>query len=249
MIPALRLLLRSILTIFWGLIILFPLFVTSQLRLARLNSGIMQFSFFIGCLIWGVRVTCRGAPAKDLPLLMVSNHFSYLDVFALGSTVPAHFTPKREVANWPFIGLLCRTGGCIFIDRRPSRTLHNKSELEYALRKNYIISLFPEGTTSDGSGLLPFKSSFFSIAEENDLMVQPVSVLYTHLNGKPVDAAALPIIGWYGDSDFFPHATTFLMQKNVDVTLIFHTAFNGGEFESRKELAAHCREIIAAPLA
>jgi len=240
---------RLILSVFWIIFIFFPLYIIWQLRAEKLNALMMQLSFYVGCLIWGVHVKVQGTLARERPLLMVSNHFSYLDVFALGGKIPARFTPKSEIASWPVIGFMCKITGCVFIDRRAAKTLHNKSALDYAMNQGSIISLFPEGTTNDGTALLPFKSSFFSLAEYKAVAVQPVSVVYTKLSGKKIDAGNRLLVGWYGDALFFPHVITFLQQRTVEVTLVFHDAVKGDAFESRKAIASYCRDVIEKEVA
>lgn len=241
----LRLSLRLALSLLWIAIIFFPLFLTTLSRRQRANSILMMIAFHVGSLLWGVRVTRIGTISRNRPLLIVSNHFSYLDVFALGGILPVRFTPKSEIASWPGIGFMCKITGCLFIDRRPSRTLDNKRKLDESCRNGDIISLFPEGTTNDGTDVLPFKSSFFSLAEQAPLTVQPLTVLYTALGGQPIGDAERPQVGWYGDASFFPHLLHYLKQKNVDVTLIFHDPVDASAFASRKELAARCQRIIA----
>jgi 1-acyl-sn-glycerol-3-phosphate acyltransferase len=218
--------------------------VTWSLGARRATRGIMQAAFRIGAVAWGIRIRIRGRLAKARPLIVVSNHFSYLDLFALGSVMPLAFTPKSEIRSWPLLGFMCKVAGCLFIDRRASKTLESKNRLQKALAAGDIISLFPEGTTSDGSGLLPFKSALFSLAEETSAPVQPVSVVYTRLNGRPVTNADLSVIGWYGDAYFFPHVLRYLRQKSVEATLVFHAPVSAGQFASRKALALYCRGVI-----
>lgn len=226
-----------------------PLLITWAGRMRAANAACVRFAFYLGTVIWGIRVKTVGTASKKLPLLLVSNHFSYLDVFVLGSTLEVRFTPKKEIASWPVIGFFCRITGCVFIDRRRSATLNNKKFLDTMVKEKSLISLFPEGTTNEGTGLLPFKSSFFSIADNADVTVQPVSILYTALNGKPITASNRHKVGWYGEALFFPHLVVFLQQRNVDVTLVFHKAVKGKDFSSRKELAGYCRDIIEQDLA
>ncbi len=243
----LRLYLRLPLVVLCILITLLLMSLCSLLRATQANRRIMCTAFKIGSLILGLRIRTQGHLSQDRPLLLISNHFSYLDLFAIGSVVPAAFTPKSEIASWPVIGTLCKMAGCLFIDRRASQTLQNKKSLDAAQARGDIISLFPEGTTNEGKAILPFKSSFFSLAEHADLTVQPLSVIYTHLNGQALDLAALPVVGWYGDAYFFPHLVDFLKQKNSDVLLAFHKPVNGRDFASRKELAAYCKQQVEAP--
>ncbi len=242
-----RLFARALISLFILMGMLLPLTITRKLS-AHANSTCVRLAFYLGCVVWGIRVKRTGAVSKAAPLLVISNHFSYLDVFALGSSMPVRFTPKSEVASWPVIGFFCKITGCIFIDRRPTHTLQNKNHLDEAVKEGSVISLFPEGTTNDGTGLLPFKSSFFSIAQQHNLTVQPVSILYTKLNGEPLISDNRHKVGWYGDMEFFPHLITFLRQRSVDVTLVFHDAVQGTEFASRKALAKYCEEVIGQNL-
>lgn len=243
-----RLIYRAVFSIACIFIIIGLMSITWAFQLRRATRAIMQMAFKAGAYVWDIHITVQGSLAPTRPLLIVSNHFTYLDLFVLGSKVPAAFTPKSEIRSWPIVGFMCKVSGCLFIDRRATRTVENKILLEAALKAGDIISLFPEGTTNDGSGLLPFKSSYFSIAEQPGVMVQPISIAYTQLNGKPIDEKNRHIVGWYGDSYFFPHVGYFLRQKNVEATLIFHSPISAASFTSRKELALHCRSVIENPL-
>jgi 1-acyl-sn-glycerol-3-phosphate acyltransferase len=244
MIGYLRLFYRLAFAVVCILLITPMMAITWSLSARHATRAIMQAAFRLGARIWGMRIRSAGHLTHERPLMVVSNHLSYLDLFALGSVIPAAFTPKTEIRSWPFIGLMCRMSGCLFIDRRTSRTLENKKVLQEALAAGDVISLFPESTTSDGTAMLPFKSSFFGLTQEAGLYVQPISVVYTHLNSRPMDAAARPLVYWYGDMYFFPHMVKFLQQRSLDVTLLFHSPIAPKSFDSRKALAAHCREVV-----
>lgn len=199
--------------------------------------------------IVNIQVAVSGTPSDYRPLLIVSNHFSYLDVPVMGSVIPVRFTPKSEIAHWPVIGLFTKMAGSVFIDRRVSKTIENQKALTRCFEDNGMVSLFPEGTTNDGTKLLPFRSSFFSLAEMefggHRMMVQNVSIVYTHLEGAPVTKDRLQYLGWYGDMTFFPHFAGVLMQKGARVELIFHPLLNPAEFSDRKALAAFCGQQIS----
>lgn len=239
-----RLIIRVVFTVAVLLLMLLPFYITFCIKAYRINSVFVRLAFRVGVAIWGIRVTTQGRISRKSNLLIISNHFSYLDIFALGSVMNVRFTPKSEIALWPVIGFFCKVTGCVFIDRRLHKTMYNKNVLHNAINAGTAISLFPEGTTSDGTGLLPFKSSFFSIAENYDVTVQPVSIVYEKLNGKAVTYENRHMIGWYGDMDFFPHLMVFLQQRSVDITLVFHDAVNCSSFTSRKELARYCESVI-----
>lgn len=244
MIAAVRLIGRMGFTVACIALLLLLMTLTWCLRLRPLTRRIMQGAFITSAWVWGIRIRVQGTLATSRPLMLVSNHFSYLDLFVLGSKVPVAFTPKTEIRSWPVLGFMCMVAGCLFIDRRPAKTMGNKRLVENALESGEIISLFPEGTTNDGTAVLPFKSSLFSIALERGMQVQPVSVLYTQLNGHDVTPKDYPVIGWYGDSYFFPHMVQYMKQRGVEAVLKFHPPVSAKDFASRKELALHCHEAV-----
>src|SRR6266700_1026077 len=125
-----RLLIRIFFIITALLLLLIPLYLTWRLGAYRLNGKLVKAGFRLGCIIVGIKVKTEGSISKKRPLLLVSNHFSYLDVFVLGSLTGLRFTPKSDVATWPVIGFFCKITGCIFIDRRPSQTKNNKDKLD-----------------------------------------------------------------------------------------------------------------------
>lgn len=207
-------------------------------------------------VIWGFRqflriarvtVVCKGQVDSARPLLLVSNHVSYMDIPVLASLAAVRFTPKADIAGWPVIGYLCRIAECVFIDRKASSTGRNKRALERSFEKKQLISLFAEGTTGDGKRILPFRSSYFSLAfEEGEraIPVQAATIRYTHVNSIPVDSAVMPRIAWYGDMYLLPHILDFLRLGNVRVEVTFHGVMSHETFNSRKEMAAHCHALV-----
>ncbi|MEI6730325.1 MAG: lysophospholipid acyltransferase family protein, partial [Pseudomonadota bacterium] len=170
-----RLIAKITAIIFVFLLMFLPLLFARIFKFEKITAWVMQSAFIAGNKILSLKVNIKGEIAKSRPLLIISNHFSYLDVFALGSVGDIKFTPKSDVGSWPVIGLFAKMAGCIFIDRRRSGTLRNKNAVSDAILQGKAISIFPEGTTGDGTALLPFKSSLFSIIDENKLLIQPVT--------------------------------------------------------------------------
>jgi 1-acyl-sn-glycerol-3-phosphate acyltransferase len=211
---------------------------------------LMQTCFRTLLKIIGVRYTVKGAPSGKRPLLLVTNHSTYLDILIIGAELPVRFTPKAEIGKWPGIGWLCRLTQCVFIDRRASQTAANLEAMRAELRKGEIICLFPEGTTNDGKRVLPFRSSYFSLAEENfagaKLAVQPAAVRYTRIMGLPIDSAQLPRLAWYGDMELVPHIGELLKLGPIEAEVIYGEPVDRGAFPNRKALAAHCHAVIDA---
>lgn len=202
--------------------------------------------------IMGLKIVVSGALSPKRPLLLVSNHSSYLDVVTLASLGPVSFTPKAEIAGWPLIGACCRLSDCVFIDRRASKTEDNRRALHRALADGALVSLFPEGTTSDGKRVLPFRSSYFALSEERfdgeRLHVQPALVTYTHIRGLPVGPTDMPRLAWYGDMELVSHLRALLSLGPITARVTFLPPVTMDRFATRKEMARYCEEQIAAAL-
>lgn len=127
----------------------------------------------------GVRLRVTGAPATG-PMLIVANHVSWLDVMAIAAVRPATFVCKSEIAAWPLVGWLLRRAGTVFIRRRSLRDLLRvNDELRARFARGEAVAAFPEGTTTDGSVVLPFRPALFQPAIERGLPVQPVALAYS----------------------------------------------------------------------
>jgi lyso-ornithine lipid O-acyltransferase len=205
------------------------------------------------CRILGIRVAAQGEMAKNRPLLIVGNHTSYLDIEVLGSLIPGSFVAKAEIARWPFFGWLAKLQRSVFIERRSSKAREHKDEIEKRLLEGDVLILFPEGTSNDGNRILPFRSALFSVAERRvegeALVVQPVSLAYTRLDGMPMGRSFRPFFAWYGDMELPPHLWQMLGLGIVTAEVIFHEPVTIDRFGTRKALAEHCWRIVSEGLA
>ena len=152
------------------------------------------------CRILGLRLRCRGARSTARPTLFIANHTSYLDIEILGAAIGGSFVSKSEVAGWPLFGWLARLQRTVFVDRRARSTAMQRDVIGARLGRGDDLILFPEGTSGDGTHILPFKSALFSVAEltpgGRPLTVQPVSVAYVRLDGMPLGRFYSPFLGW-----------------------------------------------------
>ena len=137
--------------------------------------------------------------------LFISNHLSYLDIPLLGSKYPLRFVAKSEVKSWPLFGFLAKKGRSIFIRRNKTDSFNQKNKILDLLSSCEKVFIFPEGTTSDGNRVLEFKSSTFSSVENQNFTIQPIVIVYSDLNGIPINRWLRPMIAWYGDMDLQPH--------------------------------------------
>ncbi len=211
----------------------------------RWRQAYVRWVFRCLCAIIGMRVRVHGRLDTHRPLLLVSNHTSYLDIFALGAAAPLSFTPKNDIKAWPLVNLCCVLSGCVFVERKPSKLPATRQAIHRALQNGRVICLFPEGTTDDGHRLKPFKSSFLSLAEaEPGLKVQPASLRYTHRNGQALDAAGRRAIAWIDELALMPHLMRVLSARRIDVSVRFHEPLTLARFASRKELTQACEAVV-----
>ena len=201
------------------------------------------------CRLLAFRIEQYGDIAREGPTLFVCNHTSYLDISVLGAMIPASFVAKAEVRSWPLFGLLARLQRTVFVQRRASRTAVHRDEMVQRLEAGDDLILFPEGTSNDGNRVLPFKSAFFGVAEQDingaPPYVQPVSVSYVRLDGIPVGRGYRPYFAWYGDMELAGHLWNVFGLGQTTVAVEFHEAVTIGDFASRKELATHCQRVVA----
>ena len=197
------------------------------------------------CRLIGVRVRLNGAVDSSRPLMLVSNHVSWLDIPVIGSLAPLSFVAKQEVAGWPVFGLFAKLQRSVFIDRNRRRGAHEaNAALAERLKGGELMVLFAEGTSSDGNKVLPFRSAILGAAEQavgeshlDAVAIQPMAIAYTRLHGLPISRLERPLYAWYGDMDLLPHIWGVLKHGPVDVSLAFGPVHATSEFADRKALA------------
>jgi lyso-ornithine lipid O-acyltransferase len=197
----------------------------------------------------GFRLRVIGAPAgrgSGRSVVFVSNHCSWLDIPVLGGTLETCFISKEDVGRWPVVSTVARLGRTVFVSRQRISTARERDEIIERLQAGDNLMLFPEGTTSDGSRVLPFRSSFFAVTEgEKPPLIQPVSVVYDRLAGLPTGRANRPLFAWYGDMEIFPHFWHLAQQRGLRATVLLHGALDPAHFPNRKALAAAVWAAVA----
>ncbi|TCT06252.1 lysophospholipid acyltransferase family protein [Aquabacter spiritensis] len=175
----------------------------------------------------GVRVHVSGTPAPGRPLLLLSNHVSWLDISVVGSLFPLFFVAKSEVRRWPVIGLLAVLQRTVFVDReRRHATGTTAREIGQRLSLGDPVVLFAEGTSGDGNRVLPFRTALVGAAREaftanGTTVVQPMSIAYVRLQGIPMGRSHRGIAAWVGDLDLAPHLFEAVRQGAIDVQVTF----------------------------
>lgn len=195
--------------------------------------------------ILGIAYSSRGTLMRERGAV-VANHQSWLDIFALNARKRIYFVSKAEVAKWPGIGWLARATGTVFIERDRKKAKEQTLLFEERLKVGHKLLFFPEGTSTDGRQVLPFKTTlfaaFFSEHLHDFMYVQPVSVAFHAPEGE-----SARFYGWWGAMDFGPHLLKALAARRQGrVELIYHAPVKVSDFENRKALAAYCEAAVRA---
>ena len=206
---------------------------------------ITQIVCKIAFWIMGLRRAVIGTPMRHRGAV-VANHTSWLDIFSLNAAQRIYFVSKSEVASWPGIGWLAKATGTLFIERNPKHARKQTEVFQQRLLDNHRLLFFPEGTSTDGQQVLPFKTtlfqSFFAPELRDVIWVQPVTVIYTAPNGTDPR-----FYGWWGDMSFGGHLLrTLASLRQGQVTTIYHTPLAVADFENRKALAQACEAQVRA---
>jgi len=167
--------------------------------------------------------------------LLVSNHLSYLDILVLMAIMPAVFVARHDVRHWPVIGWLATLAGTLFIDRsRRSDVRRLTEEIQMILNEGTLVILFPEGTSTNGQGVLPFKSSLLEPAVRQTHPITVGCIGYALDDGDVSED-----ICYWGDVTFFPHMLNLLSKRAVRAFVRFARFEHSGA--DRKELAQQLR--------
>jgi 1-acyl-sn-glycerol-3-phosphate acyltransferase len=185
---------------------------------------------------WDVNVACTGTmPATGM---VASNHLSYMDVLLFSALGPCVFVSKSEVRRWPVFGILATAAGTIFVDRKRTRRAPEVNrQIENALRAGVVVVLFPEGTSSDGATILPFRSPLFEAAIRFGGMITPAHVSY-----RVAEGSAEEDICYWGDMSFAPHVLKLLCLDGISAKVRLGRGIQGQV--DRKKAASLTRESV-----
>lgn len=201
------------------------MFLIGQVLLAGLLVDTWRWRNFmvgswarIALVILGVRTRIRGSRPSS-SLYIVANHLSYLDIPLLFSQIGCVFVAKAELRNWPLLGFLMRSIGTIFVDRGSKKDVVRVNALiEQAIRENKTVVVFPEGTTSGGTDVLPFKPPLLEFPAQTKT---PVSCATIHYSTPEEESPAHRSVCWWGDMPFASHFFHLLKLSRIDATVEF----------------------------
>ena len=211
-------------------------FVRRKQRLAGRAAWLHRWCRF-ACRVLGIRVTTSGRMPRSG--LLVCNHLSYLDIIVLGSIAPCVFVAKRDVVGWPLFGWLARASGTIFADRRRKvGAAAVVGLMRNAITTGALVVLFPEGTSSDGATVLPFKSALLESALQTRCTITAAAIDYSLSYGSVADEVC-----YWRDMTLVPHLLKLFTKPTIRSKLII------APFQSacrdRKDIAGELRRQVA----
>lgn len=228
--------------ILWSTLLV-PLQCLVLLRAVRMDPYTITRLWHRGvCFIIGLRVQVNGVPLTAMRTVYVSNHVSHFDIPVLGSVLKGSFVAKDDMARWPVAGFMARLQQTIFISRDPRAGRAVTESIAEQLRRGRSLILFPEGTTGDGSDVMPFKSTIFGIlfagdAEMSAQAVQPLSICVLEVDGRLVRSQEdRDGYAYYGDMHAGAHAWGFLRSSGARIEVRFSDAIAPDAALDRKAL-------------
>ena len=234
------------------MIVAIPLqFVWSRLSLPGWTV-IPRLFHLMGVAFLGMKVTVLGKPASGMPTLIVSNHISWTDIVAIGSVTDVTFVAKQEVAKWFFVGFMASLQRTLYVDRTRRSDAHRTSrEMGRRMASGGTVLLFAEGQSDVGTHVLPFRSALVGAAQHamieagaKEVLIQPLTVAYTRLQGLPVSRNDRSLIAWIKSKSVKQNITEILTGGVKEVTVSFGTPHTLTEASNRKVVTKQAEDQV-----
>lgn len=197
-----------------------------------------------GIHLFHIQVRIVGRPSRQ-PAMVIANHMSYIDPIVMTAANPAVYVTSKETERMPILGGIAAGAGCVFVDRKNARNAaKDMGHLAGLLQAGCPVTVYPEATSTNGSGVKAFHGTLLEAALRADVPIQPGIFHYKTLDRKPVSVANRDRICWYGDMTFFPHFWYVLCQKSLTCTLHWLPLIPTTGHD-RKSLAEHSHGIVS----
>jgi 1-acyl-sn-glycerol-3-phosphate acyltransferase len=214
-------------------------------RFAKYSPVLPRLFHRMGCIFLGMRVTVLGTPSTGRPTLLLSNHISWTDIIAVGSVADVTFVAKSEIRNWFFVGFMASLQRTLYVDRKRRSDAHRASkEMGERMASGGAVLLFAEGQSDIGTHVLPFRSALIGAAQHamqdagaGEVMVQPLTIAYTKLQGLPVGRTDRSFIAWIKSKSIKQNIIEILTGGTREVTLAFGTPRLLNAQSDRKQVA------------
>jgi 1-acyl-sn-glycerol-3-phosphate acyltransferase len=208
------------------------------------QAWIKRWSIWVSRVL-GLKMNVQGLIDPSVSsALIVANHSSWLDIVVINSIQPSAFIAKAEIEKWPVVGLLVARSGTLFIERGKRHAVHKVlQDAVERLKQQRFVAVFPEGTTNDGTGLLPFHGNLMEAAIRAEVLVQPLAIAYRNPQGTLASS-----VEFVGEMTFVGSMLRVLGDDDLHVKVVIAAARTTRD-KTRHELSEESKVIIAAALA
>jgi 1-acyl-sn-glycerol-3-phosphate acyltransferase len=235
----------------------YPLLKISRFFTIRILNRLVSFSSYLMCKVLGMKVEVKNPISLQKEFsqrnyLIISNHLSYLDIFALSSVIPSCYITSNDIKQTPMLGQICELAGCVFVERKHKGNYHQElKEISAYLQNGLSITLFPEATSTNGDAVINFKRSMFHPAFKLGVPSFNLVINVKEINGEPISRANRDLFCWYGDMDFTPHFKKLLTLQSLTVEIEFVKVIAPTDFadvplwadESHYQISSHYRKF------
>jgi 1-acyl-sn-glycerol-3-phosphate acyltransferase len=193
------------------------------------------------------KISIINPPPMDKAALLVGNHLGMFDILVLASNYPCLFVTSVEMRETPGLGLLTEMGGSLYVERRNRSNIQNELvEIREALQQGFRVVLYPEGTSTNGERVLPFKKTLMTAAAGTGVPILPMVINYRKVNGEPVSHKWRDYVCWYGDQTFLAAFLRVVSVKSIEVDIEFFDEVIVKSEEHRREVAALVQKLIVS---
>lgn len=205
-----------------------------------------------GAAFLGLKITVLGEPVQNRPVLILSNHISWTDIVAIGSVADVTFVAKQEVSRWFFVGFMASLQRTLYVDRtRRSDARRTTREMGQRMAAGGAVLLFAEGQSDVGTHVLPFRSALVGAAQHamfeagaKEVLIQPLTVAYTRLQGLPVSRNDRSLIAWIKSKSVKQNIREILTGGVKEVTVAFGTPKPLVEGANRKAVTKQAEDEV-----
>lgn len=211
-------------------------------RLARVQSCHRLAKLTIRVL--GIQVDGHPRiPEISGPVMAIANHVGYIDIVLFLSQVPCVFITSQELGANPVMGPIARFGGSFMVDRKNKFGLKEEiRRIEELMKEGFPIFLFPEATSSDGTGILPFKRALLEAAVRAKAVIFPFCINYLKVDGEPINFKNRDAVCFYGEAEFVPHIKGLASTSSIEVEVLGLAPVSVGEGDDSRSL---CQKLEA----
>ncbi len=213
----------------------------------RFYAHTFTFVCYMATLLLSIKVRAINKPKSGKNYLLVGNHLGMIDILVTASQLSALFVTSVELRQTAGLGWLAEMSGCLFVERRSRSNITKElKEIRNVLSQGLSVILYPEGTSTNGERVLPFKKTLMTSAAGTGIAIKPMVLNYRRVNGEPMSAKWRDYVFWYGDQTFAPALLRFFSLRSVEVDLEFCQDVIVHSEEERKIVAGQIQSVVVS---